>query len=529
MALPGWPAWDDRWYGGASYPNASGGDLTADTAMRASTVFACVRVLAETVGSLPLPLYEDLGEGGRRRAKEQGLYSVLHDRPNEWQTSQEWREMLTGHVALRGNGYCYIKSGPRGFVDQLIPMHPDRVKPELLPTNRMRYRYRTPEGTDTFYSQDEIFHLRGLSSDGISGLSVIGLMREAAALSLTLETYAARAISQGVRPSGVLEHPGALKNTEIAKRLRDQWNETYAGAANTGKTLILEEGMKWSQIGMSLLDAQFLEQRKYQVTEIARIFRIPAHLVGDLERATFSNIEQQSLEFVMYTMMPWFVRWEQVIARDLIVDPSRYYAKFLVDALLRADTKSRYEAYAIGRNWGWLSADDIREKEEMNPLPGGLGKIYLQPGNMTPAGQFTQVTPVGGGASAVSDHLALVARDAAARLVRKEIAAVTRAARHYADDSAGWSAWLDEFYGALPAEVCERLRLSEEDGRAYALSQKRSLSVNGIAIMEDWELTSVEDLAALMLQTDNDPRVQSREAWKIERDGNGRLIGLERR
>ena len=528
MALPGWPAWDDRWYGGASYPNASGINLTADTAMRASTVFACVRVLAETVGSLPLPLYEALGEGGRRRAKEQGLYSVLHDRPNEWQTSQEWREMLTGHVALRGNGYCYIKSGPRGFVDQLIPMHPDRVKPELLPTNRMRYRYRTPEGTDTFYSQDEIFHLRGLSSDGISGLSVIGLMREAAALSLTLETYAARAISQGVRPSGVLEHPGALKNTEIAKRLRDQWNETYAGAANTGKTLILEEGMKWSQIGMSLLDAQFLEQRKYQVTEIARIFRIPAHLVGDLERATFSNIEQQSLEFVMYTMMPWFVRWEQVIARDLIVDPSRYYAKFLVDALLRADTKSRYEAYAIGRNWGWLSADDIREKEEMNPLPGGLGKIYLQPGNMTPAGQFTQVRPVGG-PGAVSEQLALVARDAAARLVRKEIAAVTRAARHYADDSAGWSAWLDEFYGALPAEVCERLRLSEEDGRAYALSQKRSLSVNGIAIMEDWELTSVEDLAALMLQTDNDPRVQSREAWKIERDGNGRLIGLERR
>ena len=230
-------------------------------------------------------------------------------------------------------------------------------------------------------------HIRGLSSDGVTGLNPIELFRESVALGLAYEEYSARLFGNGANLQGVLETPQAMSDTAL-KRFREMWQQNYGGLANSGKTAILENGMKWQAIGMRPADAEFIASRKFQVTEIARIFRVPPHMLADLERATFSNIEHQSLEFIRDTIRPWLVRWEQALTRDLIPaeDRDKYFVEFLIDGLMRGDLKSRYDSYAIGRNNGWLSANDIRRLENMNPLPPEQGDVYLIPLNMVQAG-----------------------------------------------------------------------------------------------------------------------------------------------
>lgn len=361
----------------------AGVNVSEYNAMTSTAVYSCVRVLSETVASLPLPLYKRL-DRGKEKATYHPLYFLLHDMPNSEMTSFTFRETLMSHLLLWGNAYAQVIRDGNGNVTELWPLLPDRMSVERdLRSGQLVYKY-LKDGQQILLNQEQVLHIPGLGFDGIKGYSPIHMAREAIGLALATEEFGARFFGNGARPGGVLEHPGVVKDPE---KLRKSWEEVYKGVKNSHKIAVLEEGMKYHEIGIPPEDAQFLETRKFQLNEICRIFRVPPHLVGDLERATFSNIEHQSIEFVVHTIRPWLVRWEQAITKCLLREGERkiYFPKFTVDGLLRGDFKARMEGYAIGRQNGWLSANDIREMEDMNPISDEQGgDLYLVNGNMIP-------------------------------------------------------------------------------------------------------------------------------------------------
>ena len=364
---------------------ASGAHVNVDSAMRVAAVYACVRVISETIGSLPLHVYQRRNTGGKTIYREHPLYKLLHSQPNSWQTSFEFREMMQAHFELRGNAYAYKSMDQRGNVLELLPLHPDRVEVKQLRDMSLEYHVQLGEGAErVVLRQDQVLHLRGLSSNGYTGRSTLSDAREIIGVAIATQEFAGRFYKNDATPSVVLQHPGKLSK-EVADRIRDSWNTAFAGSGNARKTAVLEEGMQIERLTLSAEDAQFLETRKFQRSEIAGLFRVPAHLIGDLERATFSNIEAQQIDFVMHCIRPRLVRWEQALMRDLFQKPELYFPEHNVEGLLRGDAKSRFDAYAIGRNWGWLSVNEIRERENLNPIPEG--DVYLQPLNMVAAGQ----------------------------------------------------------------------------------------------------------------------------------------------
>lgn len=380
------PAYVEKW--GAGWDVAAGVRVDPDSALQSTAVFGCVRILAETISSLPLILYER-NERGKQRANNHPLYSILHDLPNPEMTSQNMREALIGHVALRGNCFAEIERSNDGQVLNLWPLRPDRMEDIKRVNGRLVYSYRMPDtvgGELKDLDMSLVMHVRGFGSNGIIGYSPIQLARNAIGLGMATEEFGSRFFSNGARPTGILEHPGQLSD-KAYDRLKSSFEGRHTGLENAHRLAILEEGLKYTQIGIPPEDAQFLETRKFQVSEIARIFRIPPHMLADLDRATFSNIEHMSIEFVTFSLMPWLVRWEQEIKRSLLTpaERQRYFAEHLVSGLLRGDLQSRYQAYAMGRQNGWLSANDIREMENMNPVEGG--GVYLVPLNMVPADQ----------------------------------------------------------------------------------------------------------------------------------------------
>lgn len=391
----GRPAADDNfWYGPVGLGTASGMRVTPETALASAPVFACVKVLAESVAVLPLLLYQRLVDGSKTRAPEHPLFDVLHRRPNQWQTAFEFWSMSVSHVALRGNAYSQIVPGRRGPVDQLIPLHPDRVRVVREESGRLTYEVRpratgndrTTAAAPFVLTQDQMFHLRGPFSNGVVGQNPIEIAREPIGLSLAAQEYAARFFQNDATPGGVLEHPGVGKgaiSAEAEKTVRDSFVTAQTGV-HRHKPAVLAEGMTYHQIGMTNKDAQFIEARKFSAVDIARIFRVPPHLIGILDRATFSNIEQQAIDFVIYTLSAWLVSIEQAISRDLIVRPDVFFAEFLVEGLLRGDAKTRSEFYASGIQNGWMTRNEVRMRENLNPLPG-LDEP-LQPLNMTSPG-----------------------------------------------------------------------------------------------------------------------------------------------
>lgn len=349
--------------------SAAGVSVTPDSAMTSAAVYACVRVLSETIASLPLITYERVGNG-RERANDYYLYGLLHDAPNEYMTSFEYRETVQGHLALWGNAFSQLEYNRSGQVTSIFPLRPDRMM-EIRTENGVRmYKYQLPDGKETWLNGNFIWHLKAFG-DGLWGYSPVELMRNGIGLTMALEKYGSKLFGNGARPGGVLEHPGKL-GPEAAKNLRVSWTEAHGGLDNSNKVAILEEGLKWHEVGMPNDDAQFLETRKFQTAEIARIWRVPPHMIGDLERATFSNIEELGIEFVQYTLAPWLVMWEQSIRQNLMLqqERKRYYSEFLVDGLLRGNTLSRYQAYQSGIQSGWLTRADAREKENLNPIEG---------------------------------------------------------------------------------------------------------------------------------------------------------------
>lgn len=365
---------------GSGIKSASGQIVNADSAMRVAAVYASIRVLAESVAQLPLIVYRRLPGGkGKERATDHPLWKLLHDVPNRWQTSFEFREMCMGHLGLRGNAFA-LKSRVRGRIRELIPIHPARVEVKQEDDLRITYKISGKDGSVREYGQKDIFHLRGLSFDGVVGISPITYARESIGLSLATEKHGALLFQNGAKPLGVLRHPGRL-DKEARENLKQSWQDAHSGG-NTHKTALLEEGMEWVSVGMTSEDSQFLETRKFQRSEIASIFRVPPHKIGDLEKATFSNIEQQSIEFVTDSLMPHLRRWEQSITRDLIAPAERgeIFVEFLVDGLLRGDSQARSEFYVKMVNNALLSPNEIRVKENLNPYEGG--DEFMKPLNM---------------------------------------------------------------------------------------------------------------------------------------------------
>lgn len=373
-------------FGGAR--SSSGVVVTSENVMTFSAVLACVRVLAESVASLPLITYRRISDGGKERAVNHPLYSVLHDAPNPDMTSMQWRETSMAHAVLWGNCYSEIVYDGGGRVRELWPLLPQFMRVERQ-NDQIVYKYEEPGKKMIPYESWQILHVPGLSMNGLIGMSMIAIARDAIGLGLTLNEYGGRQFANGTRAGGVLEHPGQMSQ-EAYERLKASFQAEYGGTANAGKTVLLEEGTTFKPITLPNDDAQFLQSRQFQVEEVARIFRVPLHKINSLEHATFSNIEHQSIEFVTDTLRPWLVRWEQAMAHKLISQRERgkVFSEFLVDGLLRGDTTSRYQAYAIGRQWGWFSINDILKMENMNPIEDGDG--HLVPLNMVELGESSQ-------------------------------------------------------------------------------------------------------------------------------------------
>lgn len=359
----------------------SGKTVNEKTAMQTTAVYSCVRILAETIASLPLQLYKHT-DTGKEKATAHPLYNLLHNEPNSEMTSFVFRETLMSHLLLWGNAYAQIIRDGRGQIIALYPLLPDKITVDRAINGELFYQYQTDKG-EVILRKDEVLHIPGLGFDGLVGYSPIAMAKNAVGMTLACEEYGASFFANGANPGGVLEHPGVLKDP---KKVRDSWNDVYRGSNNAHKLAVLEEGMKYQQIGIPPEEAQFLETRKFQINEIARLYRIPPHMVGDLEKSSFSNIEQQSLEFVKYTLDPWVVRWEQSMQKALLSfkDKQKYFIKFNVDGLLRGDYASRMSGYATARQNGWMSANDIRELENLNKIPNELGgDLYLVNGAMT--------------------------------------------------------------------------------------------------------------------------------------------------
>jgi len=368
----------------------AGKPVTERTSMQMTAVYSCVRILAEAVAGLPIHLYKYTNTGGKEKAADHPLYFLLHDEPNPEMSSFVFRETLMTHLLLWGNAYAQIIRNGKGEVVALYPLMPNRMTVDRDTNGQLYYTYNrstdeapTMKGLTVILKPTDVLHIPGLGFDGLVGYSPIAMAKNAIGMAIACEEYGAKFFANGAAPGGVLEHPGTLKDPA---RIRESWNATFGGSSNSNKVAVLEEGMKYTPISISPEQAQFLETRKFQINEIARIFRVPPHMVGDLEKSSFSNIEQQSLEFVKYTLEPWLVRWEQSMVRSLLspTEKNKYFIKFNVDGLLRGDYQSRMNGYATARQNGWMSANDIRELENLDRIPQEAGgDLYLINGNMT--------------------------------------------------------------------------------------------------------------------------------------------------
>jgi HK97 family phage portal protein len=370
---------------------SAGKPVNEHTAMQMTAVYSCVRILSETLAGLPLHVYRYNGSGGKEKNLKHPLYKLLHDEPNPEMTSFAFRETLMSHLLLWGNAYAQIIRNARGEVIALYPLMPNKMTVDRDSSGRLFYLYqRSVEDVPSLGKENQVYlapsdvlHIPGLGFDGLVGYSPLAMAKNAVGLAIATEEFGAKFFANGAAPGGVLEHPGTIKDPQ---KVKESWNAAYQGSQNAHRVAVLEEGMKYQPIGISPEQAQFLETRKFQINEIARIFRVPPHMLADLEKSSFSNIEQQSLEFVKYTLDPWVVRWEQSMCRALLMESEKptVFIKFNVDGLLRGDYVSRMSGYATARQNGWMSANDIRELENLDRIPEDLGgDLYLINGAMT--------------------------------------------------------------------------------------------------------------------------------------------------
>jgi HK97 family phage portal protein len=360
-------------FGGTS----AGKTVNERTAMQCTAVYACVRILAETIAGLPLHVYRYKMDGSKERIPQHPLYRLLHDAPNTEMTAFVFRETLMSHLLLWGNAYAQIIRNGRGQPVALYPLLPSKMDVSRAKSGELLYTYyrdmdENGKSGQVILHREDVLHIPGLGFDGLVGYSPIGMAKNAVGMAIATEEYGAAFFKNGANPGGVLEHPGVIKDIG---RVKENWNATYGGSWNAHRVAVLEEGMAYKTIGIPPEQAQFLETRKFQINEIARIFRVPPHMVGDLEKSSFSNIEQQSLEFVKYTVDPWVIRWEQALMQALLLPAEKesLFIKFNLDGLLRGDYQSRMQGYSIGIQNGFYSVNDVRQLEDMNLLSEAEG------------------------------------------------------------------------------------------------------------------------------------------------------------
>jgi HK97 family phage portal protein len=451
-----------------SYSTKAGVDLTHNAALSVTAYYSAVTLIAQTIGQLPLILYERMEPRGKSRAHKHQLYSILHDEPNEYMSARTFREVLQGHLLTWGNAFAEIEwdlSGAVPVVQSLFPLRPDSMQLEWQ-DKQLVYSYMVPTGETVKLKPIQVLHIPGFGFDGLIGYDPLTMFRESLGLTKACEEFGARFFGAGSTMSGVLSRPVAAPklSDNARKMLRESFDAIHSGLSNAHKTAILEEGTTYQSIGVPPENGQFLECRKFQIDEVARIFHVPPHMIGDLEHGTFSNIEHQAIEFVKYCLGPWLKAWESEIHRKLLAptEKDRYFAEFLEDALLRGDTQARFQAYATGRQWGWYSANDVRELENMNPVQGG--DEYMVPLNMMPASMQLEAPQEKAlqlkAGTDVSKRRAAVLRatiaerhtrpfaDAARKLVAYESRAFRKGIVHLdTKDALTFEAWVTEFYG----------------------------------------------------------------------------------
>jgi HK97 family phage portal protein len=491
--VSGTPApWDDYWYNPLGSASASGMRVTEASAKRDATVLACVGVIGRNLGMMPCRIYTEAPDGSKKAVNHHPLYDVLYSRPNSQQTAFEFKQMMQGHLELRGNAYAEIIPGPRGPVDQLVPMHPDRVHVERVkPTGRLRYVYNDPNTDKTrVLLQEEVFHLRNFSDNGWVGQSTIAMATDLIGLALAQQDYSARFLKNDARPPFVFEGTN-FKTKEDEARFREKWQAGQTGV-NRGKAGLLPPGITIKELGVKPIDQQLIDAEKFSRIKICSIFGVPPHLIGETEKtATYASVEQFNIMYATHCILPRLVLWEQAIQRDLLTS-TKYFAKFSMAALLRGDTASRFTAYVQAITNGWMSQDDVRMLEDLNPLPNGIGRRYWRPSNWTaldtpdapralPVVQQPEETDTeneqddqsaGDGEQAkggepikladgsilppevTQERLKVLAASAADRCVRKEVAALRKLVERAANDYQ-----LEEFYEAHAVFVADVLRL----------------------------------------------------------------------
>lgn len=529
----------------------AGVTVSEKTAMGYPAYYACVKVIAEDLAQLPLKFYERLGDGGKREMRDDPRWALLHDEANPEMTAFELRLMLIAHVCNWGNGYAEIEWDSKGYPVALWPLSPNPMDTELVRRNgELFYLVRVPgEGGQRVLPGYRVLHLRNLlGSNGLVGKSPLRVHMESIGFGVALQSFGSTYFGNGARPGGVLEHPGRLSDQAI-KRLEKDFNADHGGLSNAHRLKILEEGMKYSPVGVPPEEAQFLESRVFQLGEMARIFRLQPHMVGDLSKSTNNNIEQQSLEHVIYTLQPWLVSVEQSLRRSLLLDKEKRNQSFehAVNGLLRGDFAARYAGYAVGRQWGWLSVNDVLKLENMNPVAGGDAR--LSPLNMVEVGNPGARRGDEGGTKARRDagavrrsgvgerraaedvgkerqKLAATQRplieDAAGRVVRRETNDIRRAVQKYlvkGNDLQGFLLWLGEFYsehqefiGRQLSPVFESIgrlvlasvasELDEElDSHEAAMLAEVAAFVESLALR--WAIGNRNELEALLRENDD--------------------------
>ena len=450
---------------------AAGVRVTPDIALKAAAVHACIKVLAETIATVPLRMKRATA-GGSADASDHPLDELIRYQPNSTQTAVEFWEMMVLHAAMRGVAYAKIIPGARGAVDQLVPLHTDRVQPERLPDGTLRFRVTNPHtARSEILLQEEVFRIPGMSSDGVTGLRAVDLAAEDIGLGMAADQYASRVFSNRLNIGGFLIHPKKL-DKGAQRNLVHALMERFANPENAHRPYILQEGMKFERATMDAKDAQLLEARKWQITLIAMRWRIPLHMLGIFDGATHSNVEQQALDLVKYTLRPWVKRIEQAIRRDLIVAKSTYWAEFNLEGLLRGDAKARAEyfkaALGSGGHAPWMTVNEIRRIEGLNDIDGG--DMIRWPANKqvpsaAAAGLIEGPTePENGGA-----------RTRAETLIRRENAAIRRAMMRHASDPDAFRTWAAAFYGGHVSTVVNMLGVPKEAARAYCEHQRAEL------------------------------------------------------
>ena len=470
-------AWGSFWFEPVGMRSSTGMRITSSKAMQLSAVYSCVRVLAETFAVLPFCLYRKRAGGGRDPVTDHWLYRLLAKAPNGMQTPFEWREMMQGHLALRGNAFNEIIGNSKGEITQLIPIHPDRIQADMLDNGNYRFKIINKDGSARYLARGDVWHIRGLSSDGIVGLSPLEVAAEVFGMGISAQNYGAKFFANDAKPGGWVELPGKFADDAARKQWKQSWQEAQSGS-NRGKTAVLESGMKYHELALSNSDAQFLESRKYSRSEIASIFRVPPHKIGDLEHATFSNIEQQSLEFVMDSMTPWAERWESSIETFLMLEDDTLEVEFDFSRLLRGDSAARSVYLKAGINDGWMTRNEARLSEGLNPIDG-LDEP-LRPLNMVennqpsdeltepgePSGKNNDNASQSAPATGSDARLQVLVQASAQRLARRASAALTTKPA------------ADVFDGKFAALVADALAISDDSAGAFCTWARTAFADN---------------------------------------------------